>query len=86
MVTFWEGDLIRKLAAFVLIRGHQVLALERSGYKDNRKQISTQFQSQLLLGSCPYCFQASPVPSLSGPPFQFLADAELVKIHREQNR
>ena len=46
--------------------GHQVLNCKCRGYKDNRKPISVQFKSLLLLGSCPCCIPAtlSPHPPL----------------------
>lgn len=77
----------KTVAVFGLIQGHQVLNCKWSGYSDNRKPIFTQFKSQFFLRSCPCCFQAFPVfpiPFPTPPPPQFLAEAEVEKMHVEQ--
>ena len=57
------------------IQGYQVLNCKCRGYKGNRKPISTQFKSQLLLGSCPCCIPATWSPQTPLPhhhPFSLL--------------
>ena len=74
--------------------GHQVLNCKCRGYKNNRKPISVQFKSLLLLGSCPCCIPATLYPHPPLPhhhPFSLNSwlmlkweNAFRVKINKEQ--